>query len=149
MSVAIRRRQIVRRLSVVFVVAALVTGVAACGDDDEVDATGTTGATGGAGSGSDDGGLYGGGESSGGSAEGGEVTIADFAFPDTVEAEAGATVRFKNDDDADHTVTADDGDFDVEVPGGESAELTAPDEPGEYTFHCELHPNMTSTLVVA
>jgi plastocyanin len=144
-----RHRQIVRRLSVLFVAAALVVGVAACGDDDEVDATATT-QGGGAASGSDDdgGGLYGGGESGGGSASGGEVTSVDFAFPDTVEADAGAIVTFKNDDDAEHTVTADDGDFDTEVPGGETAEITAPDEPGEYSFHCEIHPNMTSTLVV-
>jgi plastocyanin len=142
-------RHIVRRLSVLFVAAALVLGVAACGDDDDVDATATT-QGGGAASGSDDGGgLYGGGESGGGSASGGEVTIVDFAFPDTVEADAGATVTFKNDDNAEHTVTADDGDFDTEVQGGETAEITAPDEPGEYPFHCEIHPNMTSTLVVS
>ena len=48
-----------------------------------------------------------------------------------------------------HTVTADDGEtFDVEVPACESVTFTAPEESGEFAFHCTPHPQMTETLVV-
>jgi plastocyanin len=85
------------------------------------------------------------------SAQGAEevvITISDFAFevPDSVPA--GAEITIVNEDSAFHTVTADDGTFDVEAPGGESVTFTAPDEPGEYAFHCTPHPQMTATLVV-
>lgn len=76
------------------------------------------------------------------------ITISDFEFevPDTIPA--GAEVTIVNEDSSFHTVTADDGAFDVDAPGGESVTFTAPDEPGEYAFHCTPHPNMTATLVI-
>ena len=76
------------------------------------------------------------------------ITISDFSFevPDSVPA--GATITVVNEDSVFHTVTADDGAFDRAAPGGESVTFTAPEEPGEYAFHCTPHPNMTATLVV-
>ena len=49
-----------------------------------------------------------------------------------------------------HTATADGGEFDLGPvePGETSPPGTAPDEPGDYPFHCEIHPNMTATLTV-
>lgn len=38
--------------------------------------------------------------------------------------------------------------FAVEVPTGESVTFTAPEESGEFAFHCTPHPQMTETLVV-
>jgi len=58
-------------------------------------------------------------------------------------------VTIKNDDTVEHSVTSDDkGKFDVHVDGGEQGTLTAPTEPGEYTFYCVYHPSMKSTLIV-
>ena len=126
-----------KRLSTVLLLSGVVA-LGACGDDDEgADATGddTTEETTGDG-GSDD----------GASGEGG-ITAEGFAFNDATVA-AGATVAVTNADGATHTVTADDGEFDVSVSGGESGEFTAPSEPGEYAFHCEIHTSMTGTLTV-
>jgi plastocyanin len=56
----------------------------------------------------------------------------------------------KNEGEAPHTATADGGEFDLgTVEAGETSEPgTAPDAPGSYPFHCEIHPNMTATLTV-
>lgn len=136
-----------RRVVAAAAAAALVLGVAACGDDDDdVDAGGDgTTTTAPPDSGSDD--LYpsGGG---GDDAAAGTVEAVDFELTSTSVA-AGAEVRFKNAGEAPHTMTADDGAFDSgTVEAGGSATVTAPDEPGDYPFHCEIHPNMTATLTV-
>ncbi len=47
-----------------------------------------------------------------------------------------------------HTVTADDGAFDEELPDGETISVTMPSEAGEYPYHCEIHPSMTATITV-
>jgi plastocyanin len=129
----------------------LTATLAGCGDDDDatdVETDAGSGSDSGSGS-DDDGGLYGNGEDEGGgSTEAGAITIASFRFADEVTAEPGATVTVTNDDSDSHTVTADEGEFDVAVDGGETAEFTAPAEAGEYAFHCEIHSSMTSTLVV-
>jgi len=46
-----------------------------------------------------------------------------------------------------HTVTADDGAFDVSVAGGSGASITV-DTPGSYPFHCNIHSSMTGTLII-
>lgn len=76
------------------------------------------------------------------------IVISDFSYdlPDAVPAGAQVTVR--NEDGVGHTVTSDDGVFDVEVAPGGEAVLTVPDEPGDYPFHCTPDPAMTGTLVV-
>lgn len=76
------------------------------------------------------------------------ITISDFAFEVPASVSPGATVTVVNEDNSFHTVTADDETFDVNAPGGESVTFTAPEEPGEYPFHCTPHPNMTAALVV-
>jgi plastocyanin len=80
-----------------------------------------------------------------------EVTIVakDFSLT-SVTAKPGEEVYVDNQGDAAHTVTADEGAFDTgNVAGGDSAELTAPTDPGEYAYHCSIHPSMTGTLTVA
>lgn len=76
------------------------------------------------------------------------ITITEFEYtvPDTIEP--GVEVTVTNEDPVGHTVTADDGTFDVDVPAGETVTFTAPEEAGEYSFFCEPHPNMVSTLTV-
>ena len=75
------------------------------------------------------------------------IEISGFAFPSETNVAAGASISITNDDDATHTVTADDGAFDVEAPGGETVELVAP-AAGTYPYHCNIHTEMTGTLVV-
>jgi plastocyanin len=79
------------------------------------------------------------------------VVAQDFEFtvPDSVAP--GSTITFDNQDQAPHTMTADDdAAFDSgNVSGGSQGEVTAPAEPGSYAFHCEIHQNMQATLTVA
>lgn len=89
------------------------------------------------------------GTSTAGTGGGGEsgLTIADFAFPQDLTVAAGEPIQVVNEDDADHTVTAADGAFDLEVAGGATEELVIA-EPGTYEYACSIHPNMTATIVV-
>ncbi len=77
------------------------------------------------------------------------ITISDFAFQVPGPVPPGAEVTVVNEDSSYHTVTADDGTFDVGARQGEPVTFTAPEQPGDYPFHCTPHPNMTATLVVA
>ncbi|HTH06179.1 MAG TPA: cupredoxin domain-containing protein [Ilumatobacteraceae bacterium] len=74
------------------------------------------------------------------------VVIAGFAF--TTSPASVGTITVRNDDTTAHTVTADDGSFDVRVNPGESGTIEV-SEPGTYAFHCTIHPNMTGTLEVS
>jgi len=77
------------------------------------------------------------------------LAIQDFAFSPALVS-PGAAVIVRNIDAAPHTVTADDGSFDSDiVEAGTDGSFTAPDEPGDYEIHCNVHPNMVGTLVVA
>ena len=77
------------------------------------------------------------------------IAIADFDFGPPRTVLAGAVVQVTNADAAAHTVTAEDGAFDTgSVDGGSAVSFTAPAVPGTYEFHCDIHPEMTSSLVV-
>jgi plastocyanin len=114
---------------------ALAIGLAACGGDDDDSSSGSNSTTTAA--------AANGGESGGAVA----VTIDNFTF-DAQTVTAGASFKVENKDDTDHTFTADDGSFDVEVPAGETVTVDAPAEAGSYTFHCKIHPSMKGTLTV-
>ena len=77
------------------------------------------------------------------------VEIADFTFsPGTVEVAVGTTVTWTNNDSAPHTVTADDGAFDSgELAQGDTFGMTF-DTAGTYSYFCEIHPQMTASVVV-
>jgi plastocyanin len=125
------------------IAALLVGGVAACGSDDDSGAgTGDGSTTSEAPAGDGYGDAAGGGEA-------GTIVAQDFSLTDLTVA-AGEEIVLRNDGDATHTATADDGSFDLgEVAGGESSDpATAPAEPGSYPFHCEIHAGMTATLTV-
>lgn len=120
-----------RSRSLALLAAGLFVTLGACGDDDEDDAAETDETTAAADDGGDDG-----------------ITIEGFSFSDATVA-AGSTVTVVNADNASHTVTSDDDAWEeVEVGGSGDGELTAPSEPGEYDYHCEIHTTMTGTLVV-
>jgi len=78
-----------------------------------------------------------------------KLTIKSFTFlPATVTVKAGTTVRWKNVDSTNHTVTADKGGFDlgnVDKGASKSVRLS---KPGVYAYHCNYHPSMHGRIVV-
>ena len=75
------------------------------------------------------------------------ITIQNKTFtPSPVKA--GSTVSVENMDGFTHTVTADNGGFDVTVNGGSTATFKAPATAGTYQFHCKIHSSMHGTLTV-
>jgi plastocyanin len=78
-----------------------------------------------------------------------QVTIRGMAFdPPAITVPAGTTLTFVNDDSTTHTVTADDGSFDIDdVTPGRSVQLTLSTS-GVVSYHCEIHPMMMGTITV-
>ncbi len=78
------------------------------------------------------------------------VAIDNFAYvPPTLTVASGATVTWTNDDNVQHTVTADNGNSfaSTALGQGQTFQLTAP-APGTYAYHCAIHPFMKATLTV-
>ncbi len=86
------------------------------------------------------------------------VRMVDLAYePETLEIEAGTTVRWVNDDSFYHTVTFEDGSVDSgRIEAGQSWSYTF-EEPGTYEYYCVPHAyqdddgnrqGMTGTVVV-
>ena len=77
------------------------------------------------------------------------VDIRDHAFnPAQLNVAPGTTVRFVNNDTEAHTATADNGLFDTgALEPGSSFDVFF-DGSGTVTYHCELHPDMTGSIVV-
>jgi plastocyanin len=106
------------------VAAVLLVPLVGCGDDD-------------------DDGDGGSGDASGAEAD---VTITGLSYDD-ITVEAGQEVQIANDSGLPHTFTSDEGEFDADVGAGDDATVTAPSEPGEYEYFCEIHPQqMRATL---
>ena len=65
-----------------------------------------------------------------------------------IEVTAGTTIRWTNNDQLQHSVTANDGSWDSGLinPGGTWTHTFA--QPGEYAFHCTPHPFMKGVVVV-
>ena len=80
-----------------------------------------------------------------------DVGVVDFRFePNDASVAAGGTVKVTNRGKAPHTMTLDDVDADTgTIAPGASADLTAPDAPGSYSYRCTVHPGqMRGVLVV-
>lgn len=77
------------------------------------------------------------------------ITIEAFSYtPDPVTVKVGTTVTWVNNDADPHSATADNGVFNTDIlEQGESGSVTF-STPGEYTYHCSIHPNMTGTIIV-
>lgn len=77
------------------------------------------------------------------------VTVENMAFaPDTLTVPAGTTVTWTFADGAiPHDVVFDDGSVASEQLTDGTFSHTF-EEPGTYTYHCSLHPNMTGTIEV-
>lgn len=67
------------------------------------------------------------------------------AVPDNIRA--GDTIEWVNNDILEHTATARDGSFDLDLKPGAKARMKV-DKAGSFAFLCKLHPNMTGTLLV-
>ena len=76
------------------------------------------------------------------------ITIDNFVFTGPGTVNPGGEITVTNNDTEAHSVTADDGSFDVTIPGGASATFTAPSEAGTYGFFCKFHANMKSSLTI-
>jgi len=78
-----------------------------------------------------------------------EVTIADLVFtPNEVRAAVGDTIHFVNKDFVDHTATAIDGQFDVDLPANGSGALVV-SQAGTFDLFCRYHPDMKARIVVS
>jgi plastocyanin len=77
------------------------------------------------------------------------VHIKNFAFaPATLTVKTGTVVKFVNDDDEAHTVTAADRSFDSSGLDTGNAWAYRFAKAGRYAYFCALHPYMKGTLVV-
>jgi amicyanin len=86
---------------------------------------------------------------SGETTESASVNISQMRFnAPTVKIRAGGTVTWTNSEGVPHTVTATDGSFASEqlTSGGTFSHTF--DEPGTYTYFCQVHPMMKATVVV-
>lgn len=76
------------------------------------------------------------------------IHVKDFAFTGANSAAPAARISVMNMDGETHSVTADDGSFEVTVQPGKTVDFTVPAKPGTYAYHCKFHPNMHGTLTV-
>jgi plastocyanin len=78
------------------------------------------------------------------------ITIKNFMFsPTTLTVSAGAKVTVRNTDSTTHTLTSSTKLFDTgNVAAGATTTFTAPGKPGSYTYICDIHQYMQSTLTV-
>lgn len=78
------------------------------------------------------------------------VTVQNFAFgPVTITVVIGVnnTVTWTNKDSTTHTVTANDGSFNGNLPSGGTFTQTFTTA-GTYTYHCSIHTYMKGTVIV-
>lgn len=79
------------------------------------------------------------------------ATIEGFAFkPNPLTVLPGDKVTYENKDQAPHTVTSDTaGVFESgTIAAGAKGSITAPANPGTYTYFCKIHPGMKASLIV-
>jgi plastocyanin len=78
------------------------------------------------------------------------IVIKNFTFmPTPLTVAPGTKITVINQDQAPHTVTANDKSFDSgTISGGQRGEVTAPTKPGRYPYICTIHQYMKGTLIV-
>ena len=77
------------------------------------------------------------------------VHIANYAFvPATVSIAPGQTIRFVNDDNEAHTVTAKDKSFDSTGLDMHDSWQHTFVRTGHFSYYCQMHPMMTGEIVV-
>jgi plastocyanin len=79
----------------------------------------------------------------------GDILMAGRVFsPGTVTIDAGTTVRWRNNDGREHTVTANDRSFDSGVMRVGATFVKTFTTPGTFGYICAIHPDMTGTIAV-
>lgn len=77
------------------------------------------------------------------------VRIANFDFaPRVLVVPAGTTVTWVNGDDDAHDIVADNKSFRSHAMDTDESYSFTFSAPGEFTYHCGLHPRMTGKVVV-
>ncbi|MDQ2881553.1 MAG: cupredoxin domain-containing protein [Actinomycetota bacterium] len=78
------------------------------------------------------------------------IVIKNFSFtPASLTVAPGTKITVINEDQAPHTVTANDKSFDSgNIAGGQRGAVTAPTKPGSYPYICTIHQYMMGTLIV-
>jgi len=76
-----------------------------------------------------------------------QIMIAGSAFTVSGDVKSTDVVSVANHDSFKHTVTSDEGVFDVNVEGGATESLPSL-SPGVYAFYCKIHTSMLGTLTV-
>jgi plastocyanin len=78
-----------------------------------------------------------------------DISIKDRAYsPTTLRVKKGESVTWKNNDNVDHTVNAEDGSFaSGTIKSGKTYKHTFK-KAGRYPYSCQLHPRMKGTIVV-
>lgn len=78
-----------------------------------------------------------------------EVTMQDISFqPGEITVEVGTEVTWTNADGVTHTTTSEDAAWDSGDLSSGSAFSHTFDDPGTYTYICEIHPSMQGTVTV-
>lgn len=77
-----------------------------------------------------------------------ELQISDFKFV-VSPVPPGSPVAAINRDEVEHTVTSNDGGFDVSLSPQATGDFTSPSTPGTYTLFCRIHPTMSGQLTVS
>jgi plastocyanin len=81
--------------------------------------------------------------------EAGRALMQDYLFlPETITIKKGTTLTWTNEDEAVHTVTADDGSYDSGRLGLGATFSRTFDRAGTFSYSCAIHPPMKATLVV-
>jgi plastocyanin len=76
------------------------------------------------------------------------VTIKNLKFgPVPSNLHVGDVIVWRNDDILEHTATAKDNRFDIDLPAHSKESLTL-EKAGTVAFYCRFHPGMTGTLVI-
>ena len=79
----------------------------------------------------------------------GDILMAGRVFsPRTVTIDVGTTVRWRNNDGREHTVTANDRSFDSGMMNVGATFVKTFVQPGTYGYICAIHPDMTGTVAV-
>lgn len=79
--------------------------------------------------------------------EGAAVIIKNFN-PTTSNIKTGEKITWRNEDNVLHTITMDNGLFNVDIEAGKSFTYVF-NEPGIYDYHCHIHPSMKGRIVVS